>query len=273
MNQYNVNNMEIDPKLFQHPADKAAADSIRKLPAFQKALEFISKNSVEKEMGIIYRSSLAQLTPMTAPKIFKMLEEAAEMFDVPVIPDVFLVRSYPMMVTLLGIEKPMIMISSQYLENISEHVLWGMIASEMAGIKNGFCEVKFVEWLCTTARGILPNAIVEPLNLMFSTWHKYTEYSFDRAALIATGDFNVTMQMILAGEAPREVLEKMNFADPNCDYMKQSREFFDNEDKEIQFLRNYQSIFGRFSFYASRYLELFKFYQTQYHDLMEDYLD
>lgn len=273
MNQYNVHNIKIDPRIFQHAADKKAVDSIRSMPEFQKVLQFISKNSIEKQMGVIYRSSMAQITPEISPRIHRMLEESAEMFEVSVIPDFFIMRSYPMVKTMIGIEKPLMLMSTQMLENLSERMLWGIVASNMAGIKNGFCEVKFVEWICKSVKGLIPDPIASPLNAVLNAWHKYAEYSFDRANLIATGDFNVVIQGILTGEAPKEVLEKVNFADPNCEYMKQCREFMSNEDKGTKILRNYQSVFGINSFYAIRYLELFQFYQTQYHDLVEDYLD
>lgn len=273
MNQYNVNHIKIDPKLFQHPVDKALSEKIVQMEAFQKVLQFISKNSIEKQMGILYRSSLAQLTPKNAPKIFEMLQEAAGMFDVPVIPEVYLQRTYPLFADMLGADCPMIIISTTFLEEISEKSLWGVLASEMAGIKNGYCSIKFVEWLCNSSAGLIPDVLIAPLQLAFQNWHKYAQYSFDRATLIAAGDFNAVMQEILAGEAPKEVLASIRFDDPNCDYMKQCREFLSNEDKLTSTIRDVKSVFSKNSYYAARYIELFKFYQSEYFDLVEDYMD
>lgn len=273
MNHYNVNHIKINPQIFQHPADRAMTEKIVNMQAFQKALQFISKNSIEKQMGGVYRSSVAQLTPHVSPVIFEMLQEAAEMFEVPVIPDIFLIREYSMMMTMIGIEKPMILVSTEFLENLSEKTLWGILASEVSGIKNGFCEIKLVEWLCNSSIGILPDVLAQSLMVVFRNWHKYAQYSFDRAALIATGNFNTAMQLVLTGGAPKEVLESVRFDDPNCEYMKQCREFLENDDKATKMVRNSKALFSDFPFCASRYLELFQFYQSQYYDLIEDYLD
>ena len=81
------------------------------------------------------------------------------------------------------------------------------------------------------------------------------------------------MQTILTGEAPQEVLETIEFGNPNCEYMKQCREFLENDDKAVKTVRDSKALFSNQSFYASRYLELFQFYQTQYYDLIEDFLD
>ena len=273
MNEYNVNHLKINPQDYQHPVDKKVTEGILKMPAFQKVLQYISKNSMEKYMSSFYRSSLAQLTPEVAPKIFKMLEEAAKMYDVPVIPDVFIERTYPMMVVLHGVEKPTIRISTTLLESLSEQALWGLMASEMSGIKTGFCEIKLVEWLCNSTVGLIPDVLSVPLKVVFNNWHKYAEFSFDRANLLATGDINTTMQGMLAGEAPSHVLQSIDFSDPNCEYMKQCREFIQNDDKEASLVRNYNAVVSNYAFYASRYVDLFRFYQTEYHDLMDDYLD
>lgn len=273
MNHCNANHIRMNPQIFQHPADRAIAEKILGMQAFQKALQFISKNSIEKQMGCVYRSSMAQVTPQVSPTIFRMLQKAAEMYEAPVIPDVFLVRTYPMMMTMIGIEKPMILVSTEHLENLSEKMLWGVLASEVSGIKNGFCEIKLVEWLCNSSIGILPDVIAQPLTVVFNNWYKYAQYSFDRATLIATGDFNIAMQTILTGEAPQEVLETIEFGNPNCEYMKQCREFLENDDKAVKTVRDSKALFSNQSFYASRYLELFQFYQTQYYDLIEDFLD
>lgn len=273
MNHYNVNHIKINPQTFQHPADRTMTEKIVNMQVFQEALQFISKNSIEKQMGVVYRSSMAQLTPQVSPVIFEMLQEASEMFEVSVIPDVFLVREYSMLMTMTGIEKPMMLVSTEFLENLSEKTLWGILASEVSGIKNGFCEIKLVEWLCNSSIGILPDIVIQPLMVVFRNWHKYAQYSFDRAVLIATGDFNTAMQLVLTGEIPREALESVEFDNPNCEYMKQCREFLENDDKATRMVRNSKALFSDSPFYASRYLELFQFYQSQYYDLIEDYLD
>lgn len=273
MEQYNVNHMRIDAHSFQHPVDRAIVEKIQGMQAFSKALQFISKNSIEKMLGGLYRSSMAQVTPQASPVLFAMLKEAAGLFGVSVMPDIFLVRDYSMMALLAGIEKPIILFSTELLKNLPEDVLWGLIASEMSGIANGFCQIKFVEWMCNSSMGIFPDVITQPLAVAFQNWHKYAQYSFDRAALIATGNFNTAMQIMLAGEAPRETLAALEFDNPGCAYMGQCREFLEDDGRLIKIAKNCNAVFSNTSYYASRYLELFQFYQSEYYDLVEEYWD
>lgn len=272
MGENNKNHIRISPRDFQHPGDKAVSEKLMNMEAFKKALEFVSQNSIEKQFGCICRSSMAQVTRRVSPVLFRMLEDAAEMFGVSVLPDVFLTRTYKMMLLMVGAKKPVIMVSTSFLENVSEKVLWGVIASEVSGMNNGFCQIKLIEYLCSSFSFLLPGVAVQSLSMVFRNWHKYAQYSFDRANLIATGDIDVTMQGILAGEAPKKILESIAFHDPNCEYMKQSREFLKNEGTAAEKLRDYKAVFGSQAFYSSRYLELFQFYQSQYYDLVEDFM-
>lgn len=270
MNKYNTYNIKINPSNFQHPIDKKTTQLIMGQDAFKKALQFISKNSLERQLACIYRSSMAKLTPETAPHIFKMLEEACEMFGVDLMPEVYIQRIYSTEISMLGIETPMILLSTELLKQLDEQMLWGLLASEVSEIRNGFNEIRFVEWICNST-GLLPITITKPLNVLFQNWHKYLRYTYDRANLIATGDFNVTMCSILAGEAPMYVLKKMNFEDPECEYMKQSREFLEKTGHWTEVVRDYKAFADAGVYYAARYMNLYQFAHGDYYDIVEDF--
>lgn len=272
MNQYNVHNMMLDPANFQHPADKKVSQLIVSQTAFQKALEYISKNSLERQLSCIYRSSMAQLTPGIAPKLYRMVEEACQMFGAKVAPEIYLQRSYSPFVTMLGIEQPMILVSTELLRQLDEQMQWGLIASKISGIRNGFNEIRFVEWMCN-ASGLVPALISQPLDILFQNWHKYLQFSYDRGALVATGNFNATMCMILAGQAPMEILKKMDFSNPGCSYMKQSREFLERTGHWTEKIRDCKAFSDAGVYYAARYMNLYQFMQEEYYDLIEDFME
>lgn len=272
MNQYNVHNMMLDPANFQHPADKKVSQLIVSQTAFQKALEYISKNSLERQLSCIYRSSMAQMTPGIAPKLYRMVEEACQMFGAKVAPEIYLQRSYSPFVTMLGIEQPMILVSTELLRQLDEQMQWGLIASKISGIRNGFNEIRFVEWMCN-ASGLVPALISQPLDILFQNWHKYLQFSYDRGALVATGNFNATMCIILASQAPMEILKKMDFSNPRCSYMKQSREFLERTGHWTEKIRDYKSFSDAGVYYAARYMNLYQFMQEEYYDLIEDFME
>ena len=52
MGKYNKNNKRLRVADFQHPADKRAIDLVTAIPGFEKLVEFISKNSLERSIAI-----------------------------------------------------------------------------------------------------------------------------------------------------------------------------------------------------------------------------
>ncbi len=271
MPQYNKHNLRVDPSVFQHPAEKAASDLLRKAGAFQKAMAFISENSLETVMYSYNRSTLAEITAEVSPTIDNMLSEAEEMFGVDCRMTIFMERRYEMTAMLSGIKKPYLVISSELLKQTDDETLWGLLASEVAGIKSGFNTIKFVEKMCAVPNSLISPVISAPLKLMFMNWHKYAEYSFDRANLLATGDLNVTMRGILLGETPQEALKEIDFTDPDNTYMRQCREFLSKKDKVMDKARDTKAILSSCLYYASRYVALFKFYQSDFFDIIEEY--
>ena len=271
MGRYNQKNIHIDPSVYQHPADRTASDAVRKSEAFQKSLGLISRFGIEKEIHGLYRACCAQITPSVSPAIHEMLKEAQEMFDVPVIPDIFLERTYQMRVLLTGVERPVVTVSSELLRQMDEPMLWGLMASEMAAVKAGFGEIKLIEWLCSTAGPLLPAGIAASLKVLLKNWHRYAQYTYDRTTLIAGGDFNRAVRFMLLGEAPAGVLDKMDFLDPNNRYMKQCRSFLSEKDLVANTVRGAGAVLSGGDFYASRYMELFRFYHSDYQDLIEEF--
>lgn len=193
------------------------------------------------------------------------------MFDAPVVPDIFLVRTYQMQALLTGIQQPVLTLSSELLRQMDETMLWGLMASEMGGIKTGFGEIKLIEWLCNTVGSFLPAGVATSLKVLLQNWHRYAQYTFDRTTLIATGDFNKCMNFILLGEAPAGVLEKIDFLNPENPYMRQSRAFLEETDLIANAVRGANAVLSGEAFYASRYMELFNFYQSDYQDIVEDF--
>ena len=108
MGKYNKNNLRVNVKDFQHPADVKSISVITGIPAFEKILEFISKNSIERTQKLLNTSCNLKVTRNMAPKIFDMLDEAAEMFGCTNIPEVYYERKYEFQITLDGMDNPYI---------------------------------------------------------------------------------------------------------------------------------------------------------------------
>lgn len=270
MKSYHKNNLTIDPILYQHPTDKLATKNLVESKFFRQAMEVISKNSVEQILRGVYFSTYLHLNETTAPEMYGMMQEAKKMFGVEKSFDMFLHRTYDMSALLLGVDKPTVLFSSELIKQLDPTMLFGLVASQVAAQRTGFCEIRTLLWALDFLNGLIPDSITKPLRVLITQWRKYAQLTFDRSALLATGDFNKTMCQILSGETTQEVLRSIDFTDPDCGYMKQCLRYLETDGKAVDVLKGADAVLSGVS-YPMRYLELKKFYEGEYCDLMDDY--
>ena len=266
---YNSNHKKIHIDDFQHPADKRTVNTLIKLPAFQKILTFLSENTVEKTYNLMNDSSFLKISEKMSPKIFSMIKEAMDMFDVDVAPRVYVDRNYAMTVKLDGMKSPYLVFSSSVLEQYDDGMLWALIASEIAGIKASHATIKFVDNIIQIAKPIFPFAIDVAVTLALNDWYRNKAYTYDRAILLASEDFEMTARHILFGEADLTTLENLHLSQPNNDYYKQAYEFLQRSGINGVY-QKISTVFSREQWMASRYIELYNWYfGGQYEDILE----
>ena len=251
------------PELFQHPADKAACKAIKASDGFRKALAFISSNSIEKYMNGIYSSSLLKLTPKNSPVIFEMIEEAKEMFGEKRDPIIFTERRYSYGTVIEGVDQIFVRASSEHLSRVDEKTLWVWVSGFISAAKSGYGEIGFVNTLCEQSAGILPDILFKSLSLLLLNWRKYAQLSIDRAGLIASGDINAVIRNIYI-DYPPELLDDQDLTSEDCSLYKQAQEFANNENVITGAAMSIYSALRRDAYRSFRYLELLKFYKTEY---------
>lgn len=267
--KYNTRNKKLNINDFQHPLDKKSVDAVTKVPGFEKMIEFISKNSIEKYYSLMNDSSKLKITKEISPKIHEMLCEAALMFDVDYIPDVYLVRDYTLIVKLQGITKPHIIFSTSLLEQYSDDMLWSVIVSEYAGIQAKHGIIKFIDEVIQFAKDAIPFGVDIALDVAINDWYRNRVYTYDRAILLASESFEIAAKHILFGEVSNDVLDTLNLDKPDNTYMEQVREFFSRDGADGLF-QKYNTIFSRNQWLASRYMELYNWYNSgEYYDVLE----
>ena len=154
MGKYNIKDLRLDVADFQHPSDKKAVAAVTGIPAFEKVLEFISKNSIERSSRMLNASSRMKITRNMSPLIFSMLDEAAELFGCSTIPEVYLEREYNFVIKLDGIDAPYITYPSAWLEAVDENMLWAVTAGEVAAIQSKHAVIETVDSVLKFCKGV-----------------------------------------------------------------------------------------------------------------------
>lgn len=258
---------------FQHPSDKRAVDAVMAVPCLNQLLDFISKNSIERIYAFMNDSSRLKITAEISPKIIGMLEDAAQMYGFSTIPKVYLERNYTYLIDLNGMSDPHIVLPTTWLEAVDDEMLWAVLSAQIAGIQANHGTIEFLESVLNFSKGLLPFAVDAALDLAIKDWRRSREYTSDRAVLLASESFELAAKSILFGDAPVDVIDRIELAKPNNTYYLQAKEFVERSGIAGG-LQKMQTVFSKSQWTASRYLELYNwYYGGEYYDVLEGSLN
>ena len=105
------------------------------------------------------------------------------------------------------------MVSSDFLELTAEEdprLLSGMIAGRIAGIRAGHGRGMMLFWILETLLGYLPIPafLVKGLEALVNEWNRCRYFTYDRAFLLAEGDYTLAQRSLFIQILPGEILDR-----------------------------------------------------------------
>ena len=184
----------ISPLAWQHPSDLEALEALKRVPALDQALKFVSANLYEKAFLVESVGSRVRIGPRQAPRIWNLFREAADILDMPRVPQVFLSTSGTPNAFAFGMKEYTITLHSALVDLMTEEELMSVIGHELSHIK---CEHMLYRSLAimiarfSTAFMGIGRVAVLPLQLALLAWSRRAELTCDRAALLVVQDADV----------------------------------------------------------------------------------
>ena len=182
---------QISSRTWEHPADRAALDTLRAIPGFdevvRKTAGFISERGVRQ----LFLANAVQVGPLQRPRLHALLADVCSTLDWPTHPELYVTQSSRVNAFAIGFERPFIVITSGALELLDgDEERRFLLAHELGHIMSDHMVYRTVAHVILTI-GTL--ALLE--------WHRKSELSTDRAGLLAVQDVAVAQRafMKLAG--------------------------------------------------------------------------
>jgi len=206
MNTHNL--FDIDVSDFQHPKEAASILALKNTNGIEKVVKKFYDMGIENIIKLQYTGSSLKLTPKSFPDLFQLTEQACETLGVELIPDLYVHRSEQFTATTLGVERPMIAISTECLDKLSKEEMLFMIGREVAKIKChhilyqeiGFIFPELMDALSGITLG-LSGVLSSGLKYALFHWAQTAEYTADRGGLLVCQDIHMTKKLFtkLAG--------------------------------------------------------------------------
>ena len=196
---------QISSRTWEHPADRAALDTLRAIPGFdevvRKTAGFISERGVRQ----LFLANAVQVGPLQRPRLHALLVDVCGTLDWPTLPELYVTQSSKVNAFAIGFERPFIVITSGALELLDgDEERRFLLAHELGHIMSEHMVYRTVAHVILTigTLALLPVGLaLLPFQLALLEWHRKSELSTDRAGLLAVQDGAVAQRafMKLAG--------------------------------------------------------------------------
>jgi Zn-dependent protease with chaperone function len=198
---------EIDPRTWEHPADRAALNALRRLPAFDEVLKKIFGFFGEKPVRLAFQANAVRVSPSQFPRVHGLYQRAARTLDAPEPYPVYVSQTPFVNAGAYGMEKPFIILNSGMVGLLEDDELQCVLGHELGHIMSG--HVLYTTMMVLLVRlaqqgfpivGLAARAIL--IGLL--EWYRKAELSSDRAGVLAVQDPEVGMRVMLklAGGGP-----------------------------------------------------------------------
>jgi len=184
---------EIAAVSWEHPADRAALQTLRSVPGFEdvtrKLLAFLGG---ERGIRLLFQANAVRVGPTQFPKLWTTHVEVCTTFDWPTVPELYVSQTPVFNAGAYGVDTPFIVLHSAALELLDDDEVRVLLAHEMGHVISGHAFYRTIAAILflvgASALPALAGLAILPIRLAFLEWSRKSELSSDRAGLLGSQD-------------------------------------------------------------------------------------
>jgi len=227
----------LHPRDYEHPFDKQALDILEGTPGF----EYVSKKMFEYGFEQLYKveftGSSIRVNERNFPELYKTYQEVAEILYMDQQPELYITFSENINAFAAGVQKPIIVVTSACIDNLTTDELMHIMGHEMGHVKSNHVLYHTMGRVLNTVGGIvgqmtlgLGKVVFTGLQLAIYNWQRMSEFTADRAGLLTCQDPNIACStMIKLAGLPKKYYHK-NIVE---DFIQQAKDFEDLDYENI----------------------------------------
>lgn len=193
---------DLHPLEYEHPFDAKALDALQKVPGLDKVVREFSKQYVERIITIRETGSSISVSMDNYPQLYNLLDQVCLTLNLPSRPALYIERGGAINGSTIGIENPIIMITSGAVDLLDDQELLCLIGHEVGHIKSWHVLYhQMASYLPILAQIIgqstlgLGNLLSYPVQLALYHWSRMSEFTADRAGLLACQDVSAAIKL------------------------------------------------------------------------------
>lgn len=200
--------VQISSRAWEHPADRAALNTLRAIPGFDEIVRKVAGFFGERGIRQLFLGNAVKVGPGQRPRMNAMWTEVLETLDWPERPELYVTQTPIANAMAVGFDKPFVVVNSGLFEVLDEEELRTVLGHELGHIMSGHPTYTTIAvillYFGVSNLPFLAAAALMPFQLALLEWSRKSEFSSDRAGLLVSQDLNTVMssEMKLAGGKP-----------------------------------------------------------------------
>jgi Zn-dependent protease with chaperone function len=276
----------LNPLEYEHPLDKKGLDALEKTPGLDFIVKKFYELGLEKFLQLQLVGNGLKITSGGLPEVYELLDDACETLNLKVTPEFYIqhdnytseVQPIPnnLQGITIGVDNPIVAVSTECIESFSMQEMSFILGCEIGRIKSQHIFYKEIATLLPIVSGVvgsvaainLTKPIISGLEIALFQWYRCSEFTADRAGLLACQDVNVAMSAMakIAG-LPRKYFDSFDIDN----FITQAREYEAFGDTSYsKFLKLFSLAFRSQPFTIGRASELLKWVDSgEYQAVLE----
>jgi Zn-dependent protease with chaperone function len=192
---------DISSTAWEHPADRAALNTLRSIPGFDQVVRRVAGFFGERGVRQMFLANAVRIGPNQRPKLWAQYLEVLETLDWKTVPELYVTQTPLVNAAAVGFDKPFIVMNSGLIELLDEDEQRDILGHELAHIMSGHTTYTTIAIIILTV-GIqnlpfLAGMALLPFQLALMEWYRKAELSADRAGLLVTQNVRTSMGTFL----------------------------------------------------------------------------
>ena len=191
---------EIAPHSWEHPADKAALQALRRIPVFDEVLKKIFGFFGEKPIRLAFQANAVKVSENQFGDVYKIYKECLLTLDAPEEYPLFMSQTPMVNAGAYGMEQPFIILNSGTVRLLEDDELSYVISHEIGHILSDHVLYKTMTVLLINLANMgfpLVGLAARAVLVALLEWSRKSELSCDRAGLLGVQDPETVMRTML----------------------------------------------------------------------------
>src|SRR6266581_4040787 len=192
---------QIAPVTWEHPADRAALQSLRSVPGFDEVVKKVYGFIGEPGVRLIFQADAVRVGPTQFPRLNQLYTDVLTSMDWSERPELFVSQTPFANAGAFGMDRPFIVINSGTLRLLDDDEMRNVLGHELGHVMSGHALYHTILVLIlNVSLGALPflaGIAILPIQLALLEWFRKSELSSDRAGLLGCQDPTASLRVNL----------------------------------------------------------------------------